>query len=116
MRHRKKKATLGREKAQRDALMRSLAESLVIHGSIRTTRAKARALRTVVEPLITMAKKGGLTERRRAMQVLYTDRAVKQLMDVVAPRYKERSGGYTRIIKLAPRANDAAQMVRIEFV
>lgn len=116
MRHRKKKATLGREKAQRDALMRSLAESLILHGSIRTTRAKARALRTVVEPLVTMAKKGGLTERRRAMQVLYTDRAVKRLIEVLGQQYKDRQGGYTRMIKLAPRANDAAQMVRIEFV
>ncbi len=116
MRHRKKKFTLGREKAARDALMRHLAESLVLHGSIRTSRAKARALRTVVEPLITRAKRGTLADQRAARRVLFTDRAVKKLMTDLGPKYKERNGGYTRLIKLPPRANDAAQMVRIEFV
>lgn len=116
MRHRKKKATLGREAAQRDALMRSLAESLILHESIKTTKAKAKALRGVVEPLITKAGVGTLAARRNAMKVLYTDKAIKKLMEEIAPRYKERAGGYTRIIKIGPRKNDAAEMVRIELV
>jgi len=116
MRHRKKKTTLGRESAQRKALLRSLAESLVINGSIRTTKAKAIAVRTVVEPLITKARTGTLTARRQAIGVLYTDKAVKILMEEIGARYKDRKGGYTRITKIGPRNNDAAQMVRIELV
>lgn len=116
MRHRSKKFTLGREKAQRDSLMRSLAESLVLHGSVRTTKAKARALKTVVEPLVTKAKRGSLQSRRFAMKVLYSDAAVNRLFDVVAPQYQSRAGGYTRILKTGTRARDAAEMVRIEFV
>jgi len=116
MRHRKKKATLGRIAPQRKALMRSLAESLIVHDSIQTTQAKAKALRTFVEPLVTKAKEGTLAQRRNIIKVLYTDVAVNKLMDDIAPRYKERDGGYTRIIKIGPRQNDGADMVRIEFV
>jgi len=116
MRHKKKKATLGRVKPQREALMRSLAESLILHGSIKTTKAKARALRSFVEPLITKAKKGDLTARRNLIKVLYTDKVINKLLKDVAPGYKDRQGGYTRIIKIGPRANDSADMVRIEFV
>lgn len=116
MRHLKKKITLGREKAPREALMRNLAESLIMHGSIKTTKAKARALRTFVEPLVTKAKKGTLAERRALISVLYTDATVNKLLTDIGPRYKERAGGYTRIIKIGPRFNDAAEMVRIEFV
>jgi large subunit ribosomal protein L17 len=116
MRHRKKKITLGRESAPRRALMRALAESLIVHGSIVTTEAKAKALRTVVEPLVTKAKKGTLTDRRSAMKVLYTDGAVRKLFADIAPRYAERKGGYTRITKLGRRANDNGVRARIEFV
>lgn len=116
MRHQKKKATLGRESAQRKALMRSLADSLLLHGKIKTTEAKAKALRSVVEPLITKAKKGTLNARREAIKVLYTDAAVKKLMDEIGPKYKERQGGYTRIVKLGQRPNDGAPMVRMELV
>lgn len=116
MRHRSKKFTLGREKASRDALMRSLAESLVLHGSIKTTRAKARALRTVVEPLVTKAKKNTLDARRQILKVLYTDKAVKRLFTDIAPQYSGRAGGYTRILKIGARPRDAAEVVRIEFV
>jgi large subunit ribosomal protein L17 len=96
--------------------MRSLAESLVVHGSIRTTRAKARALRTVVEPLATKAKRNTLSARREITKVLYTDVARKRLFDQLGPTYKERAGGYTRIVKLGTRATDSAEIVRIEFV
>lgn len=116
MRHNKKKFTLGREKDQRDALIRSLAESLILHGSIKTTRAKARALRSFVEPLVTKAKKSTLTTRRVLISELYTDETVNKLIEEIGPRYKERNGGYTRIIKMGPRFTDAAEMVRIEFV
>lgn len=116
MRHLKKKVTLGRVKAPREALIRNLAESLILHGSIKTTKAKARALRTFVEPLVTKAKKGTLADRRALISALYTDETVNKLMTDIGPRYKERAGGYTRIIKIGSRFNDAAEMVRIEFV
>ena len=116
MRHKSQKITLGREKAPREALFRNQAESLILHGSIRTTEAKAKALRGVIEPLITKARKNTLAARREVMKVLYTEEAVKKLFTEVAPKYKDRQGGYTRIIKLAPRASDAARMARIEFV
>lgn len=116
MRHKKKKSTLGREKAPREALMKNLAESLVLYGSIKTTKAKARALRTFVEPLVTKAKKGDLATRRYLIKKLYTDKVVNKLINDLGPNYKDRKGGYTRIIKIGPRANDSAEMVRIEFV
>lgn len=116
MRHNNKAKILGREKAHRTALMKNLAESLIMHESIRTTKAKAKALRSVVEPLVTKAKRGDLTTRRYLISHLFTDRAVEKLMSDLGPRYKERKGGYTRIIKVGPRMNDAADMVVIEFV
>ena len=116
MRHKIKKATLGREKAQREALMRNLAESLILNGSIKTTKAKAKALRTFVEPLVTKAKNNDLTAKRNLLKALYTKEAVNKLLKEVAPNYLERNGGYTRITKLGARANDAAEMAKIEFV
>lgn len=116
MRHNKKKVTLGRKSAPRKALFRSLAEQLVLRESIRTTSAKAKALRRVVEPLVTKAKRGTLADRRQMSKVLYTQVAIKKMMEVLGPKYKERAGGYTRITKLGSRINDAAPMVRIEFV
>lgn len=116
MRHRKQKFTLGRERHARLALLRQLADSLVLHGSIETTYAKARALRTVVEPLITKAKHGTLADRRNILRVVYTERAVQKLMNELGPRYKTRSGGYTRILKQGRRAGDRGETARIEFV
>jgi len=116
MRHKKKKITLGREKAHREALLKNLAESLVLHGKIKTTLAKARALRTVIEPLITKAKSGTLSARRQLIKALFTEEVVNKLMTDLGPKYKERSGGYTRIIKLAPRDSDSAEIARIELV
>ncbi len=116
MQHKSNKITLGRESAQRKALFRSLAEGLILNGHIKTTEAKARALRHVVEPLITKAKTGTLAARRIAKTVLYTEKAVQKLMKEVGPKYKSRQGGYTRVIKLVPRNTDAAKMARIELV
>jgi large subunit ribosomal protein L17 len=116
MRHKKKTITLGRTKAPREALLRNLAESLILHNSIKTTKAKARALRTIVEPLVTKAKKNTLASQRNIRKTLYTDEAVKKLIKEIAPRYAERAGGYTRITKIGTRKNDAAEVVIIEFV
>ena len=116
MRHRKKQVKLGRTKAPREALLRGLAESLVLHEAIETTQAKAKALRGVIEPLITKAKRNRTIDREMINSVLYTGKAVKKLIDEIAPRYKERDGGYTRIIKLGVRPNDGALKVKIELV
>jgi large subunit ribosomal protein L17 len=116
MRHRKKNRTLGRVKRKREALLRNLADSLVLHGRIETTLAKAKELRTFVEPLITKAKNGTIADRRSLIKVLYTDMSVDKLIKEYGPKYKERPGGYTRITKLGPRKNDAAEMAVIEFV
>lgn len=117
MRHRKKKITLGRERGPRKALMRGLAESLILHGAITTTIAKAKALRGVVEPLVTIAKAGGiLIAERKLRQTLYTDQAVRKLLKEIAPKYATRQGGYTRIVKVGVRGNDHGITARIEFV
>jgi large subunit ribosomal protein L17 len=116
MRHQKKTVKLGRERAQRKALLRSLADSLIQHGSITTTLAKAKALRPFVEPLVTKAKDNSLSSRRELIKVLYTDKAVNALLNDIAPKYADRPGGYTRITKIGPRYSDAAEMAVIEFV
>ncbi len=116
MRHQKKKFTLGRTTKPRRALMRSQVESLVLHGGIKTTLAKAKALRTIVEPLVTRAKKDTVANRRLAMKTLYTQKALRKLFTEIGPRYQTRQGGYTRIIKLAVRPHDAAPTAKIEFV
>ncbi len=116
MRHQKKNVKLGRLAAPRRALMRSLAESLILHDGITTTFAKAKALRSVVEPLVTKAKHGKPVDLEKIAAALYTSKAIGRLIKEVAPRYMERRGGYTRIVKLGNRFNDSAEMVRIEFV
>ncbi len=116
MRHQKKTSKLGRVKAPRSALMRGLADSLILHEFMVTTKAKAKAMRSVVEPLITKAKKNRPVDRENITKILYTGKAIKKLITEIAPRYAERRGGYTRIIKIGPRFNDRAEMVRIEFV
>lgn len=116
MRHNNKKKTLGRKAQPRKALFRNLAESLVLHGSIKTTEAKAKAIRPVVEKLVTKAKNNTLAARREIQKVLFTDKAIRKLMSEVAPKYQTRNGGYTRITKMMVRKNDAAKMAKIEFV
>lgn len=116
MRHQKKGVKLGREIGPRKALLRSLSESLILHEGIMTTKAKAKAIRGVVEPLVTKAKKGRPIDIEGISKVLYTGAAIKKLTKEIAPRYLERRGGYTRIVKLGNRFNDSAEMVRIEFV
>ncbi|MFH1790074.1 MAG: 50S ribosomal protein L17 [bacterium] len=116
MRHRKNKITLDRPSAQRRSLMANLAESLILYEKIKTTEAKAKALRPFFEKLITKAKKNTLASRRDLIAVLYTENAVKKLIDEVAPKYLERQGGYTRITKLAKRQGDGASEAIISLV
>lgn len=116
MRHRKTGKTLGRSTTARNALLRDLATSIVVYEKIETTEAKAKAVRPVVEKLITKAGKGTLAARRDLLAYFTTEQPVNKLMDVIGPRYKERAGGYTRILKLRTRLGDAAKVVRMELV
>lgn len=116
MRHRSKTKILGREKAPRQALLRGLATSVIIYEKVKTTEAKAKAVKPVVEKLITTAKKNDLTARRKLLSVLYHKNAVNKALEVLGPRYQDRKGGYTRIVKLGKRQGDGAEMVQIEFV
>ena len=116
MRHKKHQIKLGRKKSPLKALLRALAESLVLHGHIRTTEAKAKALRGIIEPLITKTKSNDVNAMRTAKRFLYTEKAIKKLVKEIAPKYQTRHGGYTRVVKLPARKNDAAKMARIELV
>lgn len=116
MRHRKKGKILDRKKESRKALLRSLATNLILHEKIKTTEAKAKAVKPIVEKLITKGKTGDLHARRELIKYLYLENAVKKVLEDLSPRYKERKGGYTRIVKLGARQGDAAKMVQIEFV
>lgn len=116
MRHRVGGRKLQRTASHRTALFRNQAAALIKHEQIMTTLAKAKELRPYVEKLVTLAKKGGLSNRRLAHARLMDDTQLKKLFDVIGPRYAERNGGYTRIIKAGIRASDAAPMAIIEFV
>ncbi len=117
MRHHNANRTFGRSKNQRVALLRGLAESLITEERISTTEAKAKELRPKIEKMITKAKKPTLATRRLLLASLYNhEPAVEKLMTTIAPRYEARAGGYTRIVKLAPRKGDASPMAVIEFV
>ena len=116
MRHRVGGRKLQRTSAHRAALFRNMAAALIKHEQITTTVAKAKELRPYVEKLITLAKKGGLSNRRLAHARLLDDAQLQKLFDVLAARYAARSGGYTRIIKAGIRLSDASPMAVIEFV
>src|SRR3546814_2134855 len=116
MRHRVGGRKLQRTSSHRAALFRNMAASLIKHEQITTTTAKAKELRPYVEKLITLAKKGGLANRRLAHARLLDDTQLKKLFEVLAERYKDRNGGYTRVIKAGIRASDASPMAVIELV
>ena len=116
MRHRVAGRKLQRTTAHRNALFRNMAAALIKHEQITTTLAKAKELRPYVEKLVTLAKKGGLSNRRLAHARMMDDVQLVKLFDVIAPRYAERNGGYTRVVKAGIRASDAAQIAIIEFV
>ena len=116
MRHGVGKRKLQRTSAHRIAMLRNMAASLIKHEQIKTTLPKARELRPYVEKLITLAKRGGLSNRRLAMARLMDDAQLVKLFDTLAPRYADRAGGYTRVLKAGFRASDAAPMAIIELV
>lgn len=116
MRHRKTTKILDRKKDPRKALLRSLATNLILYEKIKTTEAKAKAIKPIVEKLITKGKSGDLHARRELIKYLYLENAVKKVLEDLSPRYKNRQGGYTRIIKLGHRQGDGAKIAQIEFV
>jgi large subunit ribosomal protein L17 len=118
VRHQRKGRKLGRDSAHRKALFSNLAAALFEHGRIRTTEAKAKELRPIVERLVTLARRdaGDVAAQRQAVAFLRSKDAVHNLFHRVAPRFTERPGGYTRIVKLGPRPGDSAPMAYLEFV
>lgn len=116
MRHKQAGRRLGRTTAHRKATMKNLALALFTHHAIRTTEAKSKELRRFAEPLITLAKEDSVANRRRAFALLRDDRVVGKLFNEIAPAFADRSGGYTRMLRLGPRNGDAAPMARIELV
>ena len=142
MRHQAKKHTLGKAQDQRKALLRSLATELFMHGEIKTTMARAKALKPYAEGIITLAKKGGLNSRRQAAKFIYdketgkytdvdsaevydtipegkktvSQTVLRKLFGVIGKQYSNRSGGYTRIFRLPPRRGDASEMALIQLV
>jgi large subunit ribosomal protein L17 len=117
MRHAKQKGKLSRDSAHRKALMMNLSREVIDHERIQTTEAKAKAVKPELERLITLAKRGDQHARRQAMARLGQDKfIVYKLFEELAPRYAEREGGYTRILKLGPRKSDSTEMVFLELV
>ncbi len=112
----RKSRSFGSNASHQRLMMANLAASLIAAEAITTTEAKAKALRPIAEKLITKARKGGLHSHRQIVSYLGDKEMAQKLIDVVAPRYTERSGGYTRILKLGPRQGDNAPMARIELV
>ena len=116
MRHRKKTVKLGRTSAHRNELLANLVCGLIEHRRIKTTLAKAKAARVLAEKMITLGKKGTLASRRQAIATLKQEQLVRVLFDEIAPGFKDRSGGYTRILKLGRRISDSSQMALLEWV
>ncbi|HKK03286.1 MAG TPA: 50S ribosomal protein L17 [Gammaproteobacteria bacterium] len=116
MRHRKSGRQLGRNSSHRRAMYRNMASSLLLHETIRTTLPKAKELRRVVEPLITLAKEDGVTQRRRAFDRLRDKQVVGKLFNELGPRYRARPGGYLRILKMGYRPGDSAPMALVQLV
>src|SRR3954462_12597157 len=117
MRHQKTRHKLSRDTAHRKALLANLCVEVIDHERIKTTAAKAKAVKPELEKLITLAKRGDQHARRQAMSQLGQDKfVVYKLFEEIAPRYAERQGGYTRILKLGPRPSDSTEMVFLELV
>jgi large subunit ribosomal protein L17 len=116
MRHRKSGRSLGRKSTHRKAMYKNMAVSLINHETIRTTLPKAKELRRVVEPLITLAKKDGVAHRRLAFDRLRDKASVGKLFDVLGPRFNDRPGGYLRILKIGFRPGDSAPMALVQLL
>jgi large subunit ribosomal protein L17 len=116
MRHHRAGKKLGRDSAHRKALYANLAGSLIEHGRIKTTEAKAKAVRPIAEKMITLGRRGDLAARRQALAYLRSQEIVHTLFAEVGPRFADRPGGYLRIVKLGPRSGDGAEMAYLEVV
>jgi large subunit ribosomal protein L17 len=116
VRHHRAGKKLGRDASHRKALYSNLAGALIEHGRIKTTVAKAKAVRPIAEQMITLGRRGDLHARRQAMAYLRSQQVVHTLFAEVAPRFKDRAGGYSRIIRIGPRPGDAAEMAYLELV
>jgi large subunit ribosomal protein L17 len=116
VRHRRSGRKLGRDSAHRKALYANLTGALIEHGRIRTTEAKAKEVRPIAEQMITLGRRGDLAARRHALAFLRKQETVHKLFAEVAPRFADRPGGYSRIVKLGPRPGDSAPMVYLELV
>jgi large subunit ribosomal protein L17 len=116
VRHQRSGKKLGRDAAHRRALYANLAGALIEHGRIKTTEAKAKAVKPIAEQMITLGRRGDLHARRQALSFLRSQDVVHKLFADVGPRFADRPGGYSRIVKLGPRAGDSAQMVYLELV
>ena len=116
MRHQRSGKKLGRDSAHRKALYANLAGSLIEHGRIKTTVTKAKAVRPIAEQMITLGKRGGVHARRQALAYLRSQDVVHKLFSDVGPRFADRPGGYSRIIRIGPRQGDAAEMAYLELV
>ena len=116
MRHQRAGRKLGRDAAHRKALYANLTASLIEHGRIKTTLAKAKEVRPVAEEMITLGRRGDVPARRQALKFLRSQDVVHMLFSDVGPRFADRPGGYSRIVKLGPRAGDSAEMAYLELV
>ena len=116
MRHNKKGKIFGRNKAPREAMLRNLAQSVILYENVNTTLPKAKAVRSLVEKLITTGRAKTLNARRQLARVLTLESAVNKVLEELSPRYANRPGGYTRIIKLGTRPGDNADIAQIQFV
>ena len=116
MRHQRSGKKLGRDSAHRRALYANLAGALIEHGRVRTTVAKAKAVRPIAEQMITLGRRGDLHARRQALAYLRSQDVVHKLFSDVGPRFADRPGGYSRIVKIGPRQGDAAEMAYLELV
>jgi large subunit ribosomal protein L17 len=116
VRHHKSGRKLGRDASHRKALYANLTGALIEHGRIKTTVAKAKEVRPVAEQMITLGRRGGVHARRQALKFLRSQDVVHKLFDDVGPRFKDREGGYSRIVRIGPRLGDAAEMAYLELV
>jgi large subunit ribosomal protein L17 len=116
VRHKVAGRKLGRSSAHRKALYRNLVTDLLSYEKITTSEAKAKEIRSLAEQMITLGKEGGLQSRRKALSFILDEKTTEKVFTELAPRYAERQGGYTRIIKLSPRVGDGAPMIQIELV
>src|ERR687886_2061875 len=116
MRHARAGKKLGRDSAHRKALYSNLAGALIEHGRIKTTVTKAKAVKPIAEQMITLGRRGDLHARRQAVAFLRSKDVMHHLFSEVAPRFRDRPGGYTRIVKIGPRPGDAAEMAYLELV